>query len=442
MALAAIWSLCSSAEAEQPCPPELSGEGNVVQAATACGGGSTSGSDTPDYVDPVANVTLLGGRRIVNVSSGSSLVGAANDASCGDTLQLAPGNYTSNFEINRQCPANNPVIVRGAPGFGSVVNAQASLTGSRNIITGIDFNGGNARVQVYGVNNKLIGNKIRNWTTPKAVMTGGGAGQREQEIAYNVIGPPGGPASAVRFGVKADTSSSSDTVPINVWVHHNDFNGFPDGSKNDTDPMEPGNTSHAWANTFMAGWYIEDNLFRDYSDCHQNAIDMKFSGTVIRRNTVINDCIVKITARIGAYDIFESNYLDKGEILTHGRGHKVVCNTGSIRVQAGEQDEDFTGKDHNDRVPHLRSYDVLVARNNGSVSVGHQPNSKYTRPAYGTTIEEQHGSVNFGLQTNTRDNRNNPSSYRCEPAFRLNESQVGPVALGSSTQDYKGARGL
>ncbi len=440
VALVATQVVGFSAEAQRPCPPDLSGEGTVVQPGAAC----SLKMDTPDYVDPVANVTLLGGRKVVNATNSAELVTATNNAACGDTIQLSDATYTSNFTIDATCPANNPVIVKGASNFASVINAQASLTGSRNIITGIDFNGGNASVQLYGVNNKLIGNKMRNWTTTRAIMTGG-AGQREQEIAYNEITRPTGTTSSPTFAIKADTSSDPNTVPLNVWVHHNFIYGGPDGQGVDTDPMEPGNSSHSWANTLMAGWYIQENLFANYQDCNQNVIDMKFSGTTFLRNTVTGPCSVKFTARIGAFNIFDGNWLEPGQILTHGRGHKVVCNHATIRVQAGQAEWSSTGK-QDDKVPHNASYETLVESNDGALLIGYRPNSSYNVAADATVIRNHTGSITTNgsahLQTNTTTLPTAAAIYVCRSAVKLTASDVGPAALSSASSAYKAARGL
>ena len=441
VALWATYAIGFSANAQQPCAPELLGEGTVVQAGAACG----ARLDTPDYVDPVANVTLLGGRKIVNATNSDELVNAANNAACGDTIQLSAATYTRSFVLDKTCPANNPVIVKGASDFASVIDAQASLTGSRNIITGIDFNGSNASVRVYGVNNKFIGNKMRNWTTTRAIMTGG-AGQREQEIAYNEISRPTGRTSTPTFAIKADTSSEQSTVPLNVWVHHNYIYGGPDASNGvDTDAMEPGNSSHSWANTLMAGWYIQENLFANYQDCNQNVIDMKFSGTTFLRNTVTGPCSVKFTARIGAFDIFDGNWLEPGQILTHGRGHKVVCNHATIRVQAGQAPWDFVGK-RNDKVPHNASFETLVESNSGELLVGYRPDNSYNLAAEGTIIRNHTGSITTGgsahLQANTTNTPTAAATYDCRPAVKLTTREVGPAALSSASSAYKAARGL
>jgi hypothetical protein len=273
----------------------------------------------------------------------------------------------------------------------------------------------------------------------------GGQGQRDQEIAYNEIRRPTGSTSSPTFAIKADTSSDQDTVPLNVWVHHSYIYGGPDGNGVDTDPMEPGNSSHSWANTLMAGWYIQENLFENYQDCNQNVVDMKFSGTTFLRNTVVGPCSVKFTARIGGFNIFDGNWLEPGQILTHGRGHKVVCNHATVRVQAGQAAWHSTGK-HNDKVPHNASFETLVESNDGLLLIGYRPNESYNIAADATIIRNHTGGIMTNgaahLQTNTTNTPSAPPTYSCTPAVRLSASEVGPAALGSAPSAYKAARGL
>jgi hypothetical protein len=439
----------SAVAEERPCPPQiLADDGSVVaDSGQTCPEAAPVAptTDPSAYVDPVAGVTV-GARNVVNAASSAALTAALDAADCGDTIQLGAGTYTGTFNVDLSCPANNPLILKGAASFASTINGTVVMTGARNIVTGINFSGGNAGADVYGVNNKFIGNKISGWTATRAITTGGSVGQTQQEIAYNEIGPPG-PASAgeFRWGLKANTNGSSDTVPTNVWVHHNLLRDFPDSGGNN-DAMEPGESSYPFAPFFSAGWYIEENLFSGMKDCGQATIDMKLGGSVMRRNTIVNSCNVKIQSRFGSYAIWESNYITDGQIMMNGRGHKVVCNTitggSGIRVNAGEAEWDFTGKDENGKNPHNRSYEVLVAKNIGPLFVGYQPDSRYSLAARDTTIEQHSGSISFGLQENTRDNRNSPSNYACAPAVQLNSSQVGPVALSSASFAYKAARGL
>lgn len=406
------------------------------------------GSDTPAYVDPMVGVTLLG-QTTTNVANSSALTTELADQDCGETLSLANGTYTGNRTISRSCPANNPFIVKCANGLNNCVATGVwTITGSRAIVTGIDFNGASVRIDITGVNAKFIGNRIRNRTGTIAMNIGSNSqtGIDDVEVAYNTIGPFAGAATSTHYGIRSNNDfASAGTVPLDAWIHHNDFNGHKDGTGNDTDYMEPGNGSAPYEHTLLSGWYIEDNLFRTYADCNQNAVDMKYGGAFFLRNTIDNACSVKLSQRNGSFDIFESNYLDPGIILTHGRGSKVVCNRGSIRVNAGASAYNHTGQ-LNGLNPHDQSYQTLVESNNGALSIGHVDSGTDTLPALETTVRNHTGSVSCGLEEDTVGACGSSPiatpTYECEAAVKLTTGDVGPEALGSSSAAYRAARGL
>jgi hypothetical protein len=422
------------AAAQVPCPPQMLGSqgGSPVEE---CGATQTRRSSTPDYKDSLATCSGLQPRRNVSVANAADLQNAVANARCGDTIKLAAGKYDSKLSIKKSCPPDNPVIVKGAADFASIATGQWSVTGDYNIVTGIDFNGAGAGIGLRGANNKVFGNKFRNWTGWAAISTGSTTGQTHNEIAYNEIGP-GGPVAAGKFrwGIRAYTTDQEENVPRNVWVHHNRFRDFvsPDGR---SDAMEVGESgTYPWAQSVVAGWYIEDNLFTNMQDKGEAILDMKLGGSVIRRNTVSDSTNVSIQARQGTFNIWESNYLENGDIKIHGRGHTVACNVGPIKVISGEDEWNVLANFH------PRSYETFVAKNVGSLSVGYVPNSNYTWPAFATTIEEHRGSIGFDLHTDTVDNRDKPSSHVCPAAVKLSASQVGPSAMGQALASYLACR--
>jgi hypothetical protein len=199
--------------------------------------------------------------------------------------------------------------------------------------------------------------------------------------------------------------------------------------------MEIGESgTYSFVRTVDAGWYIEDNLFTNMQDDGEAILDMKLGGSVIRRNTVSNSTNVSIQARQGTFNIWESNYLENGNIKIHGRGHKVVCNRGPIKIISGENEWNTLSNNH------PRSYETLVADNNGSLVVGYVPNKDYTWPAFATTIEKHNGSISFDLHTDTVDRSGDPSSYACPAAAKLSPRQVGPAAMSQASASYLACR--
>lgn len=439
--------------------------GNVAASSAAftapAGSVEEPESDVPDYPFP-GIVTLQGGRTTKSVAP-NALANELSAASCGTTLQLQSGTYTGNFatSANLDCPANNPFIIRGAATncfnettFSSVFTGRFTLAGENNILTCADFSGAGVRIVCLGSSNRAIGNRVRNYTSTAATRTDNSSsdtGVTRCELSYNDIGPYAGDALQQHFAIKDDSTTNEATASTHVWVHHNKIHGHKDGEGNDTDFIEPGNggVSRPWLQNGNQGWYIEYNRFYDYTDCSQNIIDMKYAGTVIRGNTVANSttstgqpCVAKISQRFGWNYLVVSNYLTAGNgsamILTHGDGATVACNVGIVRVQAGDvSTADLTTNDHH------ASRNVLVANNNGNVSIGHQPNASYTFPALTTTIQKQlGGNISTGLATGTIDQRDLPSSFKCPQATELPLNRTGPAGLNFADPAYLASRGL
>lgn len=433
--IVALWSVYivgMRADAQQPCPPVLfsSDGGSSVGGDQSC----ALESETPDYVDPVAGVTLLGGRVSTNVASSSALTAALRDQNCGETLILADGTYADDRSITANCPANNPFIVKCANALVCKATGTWTISGARNIVTGLHFTGGRGRVRLHGVNNKLIGNKFSGWNAPFAIAVGDTSGQSGNEIAYNELGPGG--SGAFRWTIKGYSGTSESSVAKDVWIHHNRFRDLvSDDGRGDA--IEAGESGWVpWVHTLKSGWYVEDNLFTNMQDDGQAIVDMKYGGAVIRRNTVSDSANVRIQARFGTNSIWESNYMKNGILQVNGSGHKMVCNFGTLRVLAGEAEWDALNNLHH------RSVGTLVAKNDGSIVVGHKPNNAYTYVAQRTTIQEHSGRVSLVAQSGEVDQRTSPSSYSCTPATELMPSHVGPAAIAGAPSKYRAARGL
>jgi len=403
-------------------------------------------SDTPDYIDPVANITRIQ-RTTVNVSTVAQLNAAIAAATIGTTIQLAAGTYAGAVTVNKDFPAADALIIKGATNFASIATGAWTVTGARQIITGIDFSATTARINLRGTNNHIVGNKFRNWTTAGVIALGNNNTDTRSynEVAYNEIGPPGSPAGVTyRWGIKGSSGTSESSVAKHAWIHHNwfrDYNSGYQGADTRGDAMEVGESGIvSYANTLVAGWYIEDNVVTNAQLAGESLFDVKYGGCVIRRNTVdvaSSDC--KIQARMGRNSILESNYMASGVVQVYGKGHKIVGNHGALRVNAGEDSWDVLSNLHH------QSVDTLVAKNTGSLTVGYQANAAYTFPALTTTIEEHSGTITLDAdgQTGTIDNRSSPSSYGCVPAVQKTSADVGPSAIATvASAAYKAARGL
>jgi hypothetical protein len=414
---------------------------------------NTTLSDTPDYNDPVAGITLLGGRNIVSVSSDAQLTSALSAATAGDTIQLDPGTYAGTYTLEATSTGNNPVIVKGADNFASVFTGQFRLGGAKNIVTGLMFNGENANLQIYGDNCKFIGNKMTgrkgNMIGPKESDPGSHC-----EIAYNEFYSPGAwngtyPPTEFRMAVRFTTGGNGQwaTVHQDGWLHHNyvhDFPQKPDPTNyhsGQSDAFELGEAAYDW-NQNKWNWYVEDNVIQRHLQSGQSSIiDIKAAGVVCRRNTALDSQNIRIDNRLGGQCIIESNWC--GSIHVHSIDNIIVGNrvTGNIALTAG--DTTYNGTQAGSTT-HQQCVDTLVTGNIGLLDVGRYfGQGDQTFPALNTIIEAHTGGVQLTGSSGEVDNRNVfPSSRNFIPAVQGSVSDVGPDAIANASAAYKAARGL
>lgn len=407
----------------------------------------TGDSDTPDYNDPVSGVTLLGGRTTNNVANTAAL-DSALPGSCGETIQLAAATYTGTRTLSASCPANNPVIFKGAANFTSLATARWTITGANIVITGIRFQGGGA-INLEGTNNKVVGNQLTGWSGSAVHVRAPGT---QGEIAYNEIFSPAAfnpPSSTLQFrqGIKVRQQGIASSVHKDGRIHHNWFHDFPQKpdpakfSSGDSDAIELCTWNASFIPTFDSGWYIERNLVSDHLQSNNAAFDFKCGGVVVRYNTLVNVDNMRIDLRYGSDSILETNWIENGGSTVHHNNSKVVCNNYvagvGIRVIAGAQ-----GCTEGGANGQPRACETLISSNTGSLKVGHAQGGGTILPALNTTIKDHTGIISFGTHSGTVDDSGGAGTYTCPTAVQLNEGQVGPDGLPNATTAYKDARGL
>ncbi len=401
---------------------------------------SLSESDTPDYIDPVAGVTLLGGRTTVNATPASFAADLAA-AGAGTTINLGAGTYGGAVTIDKGFPSNNPLIIKGAANFASILTGIWTTTGNFNIINGVKFNGTGAEIRLRGTNNKALACGFTGTEQTAVQLSVEGSPGEANEIAYCEFSFPNiVTANQFRQAIKMNTAGSGQpqTAQDDVWIHHNYFHDWDTTGYNQGDLIELGESgTYDWVKTRRIGCYIEDNLIERFERGGNECMDLKIGGLVVRRNTNRLGTNTKITQRQGEGSIFESNYLNPGTISAFSRDQIIVGNEvqgGNIRVNAGEIGPDEFTNLHN------AAFDTLATGNIGTLSVGHVTNANYDVAADGTIIEDHTGTINFDLDTNTTDNRNGPSSRNFVPAVELQIADVGPAALANASVAYLAAR--
>jgi hypothetical protein len=398
-------------------------------------------SDTPDYVDPVAGITLLGGRSTINVSSDSALTTALQNAQPGQTIQLNASTFAGNYTVDSVAPSNNPVIIKGAAGFGSTFTGRVTTTGDYNILNGLLFSGAGAGMHMRGTNNKALACGFTGTTANAIQLDVESSPGQQSEIAYcEFWALDETPGDLFRQAIKMNTAGSGQpqTAQDDVWIHHNYFHDIDTAQYGQGDLIEWGESgNYDWALTRRIGLYFEDNLIERFLRGSNTTIDAKIGGCVIRRNTQRGGGATKFSARTGEANIFESNYLDPGAITSFGRDHIYVGNYvtgGRLRPSAGDTGPDTLSNGHN------AAYDNLITGNIGNLSVGHQIDGGYNVPASGIIIEEHTGSITTDLAVGTVDNRSLPSSRNFVPAVEKQVSEVGPDALANAPATYRASR--
>jgi len=417
----------------------------------------TGDSDTAPYVDPVAGVILLGGRTTVIALNDAQLAAAIAAAVPGRTIQLGAGAFNNNYSIAHNFPANNPLIIKGAGGFGSVLNGNLTFGGARNIVTGIDLSGANVRIVIGGINNKVIGCRVHGWgsvTTKSAVACTMAAGTFG-EFAYNEIYSPGPwmpttTTDQLRIGIRTAEGNSANNFHYDAWVHHCYFHDFPtkpipgNYGSGQSDAIEVGqNAQNAFMHGIIAGWYIEYCLVSAHLG-NDAIVDYKVGGITTRYCTWSGNPGGRWDQRAGQQSVFESNWMDtSGGADVHGPLHRYIGNNVSpINILAGNVDCNAVAPQV---THHRRACQAFVSGNSGVLNVGKAYAGFAQLPALNTAVEDHTppGSVNLmANQTGTIDNRNQASSVNFIAPVKLTPANVGPAAITNATAAYKAARGL
>ena len=102
-----------------------------------------------DFVSAADSDTA--GMTSVTVSSRSELLNAIAHVSCGTEIVLSAGNYGAGFEINEQCNAGNPLVIRNAAGeTPDFSGGSISLDGSYIHLSGLNMSQTHVRLTGEG----------------------------------------------------------------------------------------------------------------------------------------------------------------------------------------------------------------------------------------------------------------------------------------------------
>jgi hypothetical protein len=292
----------------------------------------------------------------IRVASVSALTAAVKQARHGDHIELAAGSYALRAPL--EIKAAGIVLTGHAAAITGTAGVRVS--GSNVTITGLVFRTGDTiEIKAGARHVRLTRNTFRlgagavNWLSVAGddaeIDHNEFAGKRTAGVFLQVTGP------------------GSAGMALRTWVHHNYFADHTFGGSNGGEALRLGVSTRQHA---VARAIVEDNLFERVNG-DQEAISVKSSGNVIRRNTIRNSTGT-ITLRHGSGNTVDSNLLIGGTtgIRIFGNDQTVVNNivqdstrSRSIEVGSGDMRDDTrssTGHEAADRV--LVAFNTVVVR--------------------------------------------------------------------------------
>jgi len=297
--------------------------------------------------------------RTVRVNSAGTLAVAVRAAKPGDRIELSAGAYLllDTLEVEASGTASAPIVIAAAAGARPEIRGPGSLEieGSYVTIDGLTFrNADTVKVSASAKHARVTRNTFRlaqaavNWLS----VAGDDAevdhnqfiGKQSAGVFLQIIGP------------------GSSTMAQRVWVHHNYFADHSFGGSNGGEALRLGVSARQHSAAYAV---VEDNLFERVNG-DPEAISVKSSGNVIRRNT-IRDSKGTITLRHGNNNLVDSNLLIGGTtgIRVFGNDQTVINNVVQdstrnrlIEVGGGDLRDDHASQDDHDAADR-----VLVAFN-------------------------------------------------------------------------------
>lgn len=378
---------------------------------------------------PVCSLVNAGTVKTVT----GSIQAAINSANCGDTLEVAGGTHSEAINLNKNCPASSPLILRSRTLQGATLTTRVSMTGANNVLWGFLLSGSNSGVSLQGDSNKVIANELTGWHNVAIQMNSGQKG----ELAYNVFHHPGAWTAQdhqyqksnptvpfpLRMGIRS--SHRPETFYYSANVHHNHFYEFPpkprpeDYHSGQDDAIEVCYTG----SMIQAGWLIEKNLVERHRQGH-GLIDLKCGGNIVRCNTLLNSPAGRIDQRNGQGGQLIANWIEKsGGMTIKGGHHWIIGNVltdSRLLVGAGRDPWNVTGGDS------PAAFDVKLAGNKARLFVGYRYGGE-TIPADTIRVETNEGPIVRDLVTNYT--QTGTATVPIPVAGRLGVEDVGPDAL-------------
>ena len=328
-----------------------------ARAAAAAKAKAAAAARTKAAAKPVVRMTEV--LRTVKVASTPALLAALAGVQAGDRIELAGGSYTlsDTVEVEGAGTATTPIVITAAAGARPEIRGSGTLefNGAYTSIDGLTFtNGDTIRVTATAHHVNFTRNTFR---LAKSALNWLQIAGDDAVVDHNQFT---GKSTAGVF-LQIVGAGSSDMAE-RVWVHHNYFADHSFNGSNGGEAIRIGVSARQKA---VAKAVIEDNLL-ERCNGDQEAISVKASGNIIRRNT-IRDSKGTITLRHGNGNLVEGNLLIGGTtgIRVFGNDHTVINNVVQdstrnrlIEVRGGDLRDDKSSDDDHDAADR-----VLVAFN-------------------------------------------------------------------------------
>lgn len=297
--------------------------------------------------------------RTVRVASVAALSAAVAAALPGDRIELAAGVYplAGTLEVEASGTAVAPIVVAAAAGARPEIRGDGTLevNGSYVTLDGLTFtNSDTVRVSSTASHAKVTRNVFRLARSAQNWLQISGA---DAEVDHNQF--TGKQTAGVFLQIIGGGTSD---MAERVWVHHNYFADHSFSGANGGEAIRLGVSARQKA---VARAVVEDNLLERVNG-DQEAISVKSSGNIIRRNT-IRDSKGTITLRHGNGNTVEGNLLLGGTtgIRVFGNDQTVINNVVQdstrnrlIEIGGGDLRDDRASDDDHDAADR-----VLVAFN-------------------------------------------------------------------------------
>ena len=313
---------------------DLSDPGQGASATTTSENGGGAAGAAGDGLPPC--------KRVVNVTSTSTLGSAVSAAVPGDCITLADGDYAFST-VSAKGTATNPIVIRAKNlGKATVTTKNLALNGAAYVVVQGLLYTSNEGISLANCDHcRLSRNTIHiHETGPISWVQVSGATGGHNRIDHNELGPK------THEGNLIGLYGAGQTILPYTQIDHNYFHDVGPVTSNGWETIRAGLSGLSHSSGFVT---IEYNLFQN-TQGDPEIISTKSCDDVVRYNT-LRESKGQISIRIGSRNSVYGNYIlgngiaGTGGIRIHGKDHKVYDNyiegvdDNGVNLEGGESEE-------------------------------------------------------------------------------------------------------